>query len=83
MFCAGIDLKDLMATASLIQDPDLDTARKAFKLRAVIRRYQDGLTALEKVRASGRGCLDALRTGWGDDAEWAVAVQSLGWRWQG
>lgn len=48
MFCAGIDLQDLMALGSLIQDPDLDVARKAFRLRTTIRRYQDSFSALEK-----------------------------------
>jgi len=49
-FCAGIDLQDLIKTGSLVQDTELDTARKAFRLRAVIRRYQESLTALEKCQ---------------------------------
>jgi delta(3,5)-delta(2,4)-dienoyl-CoA isomerase len=62
MFCSGIDLQDLMAVGALVQDTNMDTARKAFRLRATIRRFQDSFTALEKcnkpvIAAIHGGCI--------------------------
>lgn len=47
MFTSGIDLQDLMNVGAVVQDTDLDVARKAKKLYAKIRWYQDMFSCLE------------------------------------
>jgi len=47
-FCSGIDLQDFLAIGKVTQDPDLDTARKALRIRPTIRRFQESFSALEK-----------------------------------
>ena len=51
-FCAGIDLKDLMALGSIVNDDELDTARKCIKLLNVIKKFQNHHMEIEKVESS-------------------------------
>ena len=48
-FCAGIDLNDLMALGSVVNDDELDTARKSIKLLTVIKNFQNYHMEIEKV----------------------------------
>ena len=48
LFCAGIDLSDLVSLGSLAM-ADGDPSRKAFQLHTVIRQFQDWITDLERV----------------------------------
>ena len=48
-FCAGIDLNDLMALGSVVNDDELDTARKSIKLLTVIKNFQNHHMEIEKV----------------------------------
>lgn len=47
-FCAGIDLNDLMALGSVVNDDELDTARKSIKLLTVIKKFQNHHMEIEK-----------------------------------
>ena len=51
-FCAGIDLNDLMALGSVVNDDELDTARKSIKLLTVIKKFQGHHMEIEKVESS-------------------------------
>ena len=51
-FCAGIDLNDLMALGSVVNDDELDTARKSIKLLTVIKKFQNHHMEIEKVESS-------------------------------
>ena len=48
-FCAGIDLNDLIALGSVVNDDELDTARKSIKLLTVIKKFQNHHMEIEKV----------------------------------
>ena len=50
-FCAGIDLNDLMALGSVVNDDELDTARKSIKLLTVIKKFQNHHMEIEKVES--------------------------------
>ena len=54
-FCAGIDLNDLMALGSVVNDDELDTARKSIKLLTVIKKFQNHHMEIEKVSQSLTG----------------------------
>ena len=51
-FCAGIDLNDLIALGSVVNDDELDTARKSIKLLTVIKKFQNHHMEIEKVESS-------------------------------
>ena len=51
-FCAGVDLNDLMALGSVVNDDELDTARKSIKLLTVIKKFQGHHMEIEKVESS-------------------------------
>lgn len=47
-FTSGIDLSDLAEMASLVTGEE-DIARKCRQLKALIKKYQDDISSLEKV----------------------------------
>lgn len=49
-FCAGIDLKEGIAKITeVVQNDEMDVARKARALRTLISGFQNDFTAIEKV----------------------------------
>ena len=48
LFCAGLDMKDLMSVGSVAMG-DGDVARKAFQLHPIIKELQGWITDLELV----------------------------------
>lgn len=48
-FTSGLDLAEFSETLNVGQDED-DVGRKAFSFRSIIKRFQDSISSLEKVR---------------------------------
>merc|ERR1711997_741215 len=47
-FCAGIDLNDLMKLGSVVNDDELDTARKSVMMFKTIKQFQNSFMEMEK-----------------------------------
>lgn len=47
-FCAGIDLNDLMKLGSVVNDDELDTARKSVMMFKTIKQFQNSFMEIEK-----------------------------------
>ncbi|KRX83708.1 Delta(3,5)-Delta(2,4)-dienoyl-CoA isomerase, mitochondrial, partial [Trichinella nativa] len=63
-FCSGIDFNDLAKFASIAYNADEDVARRAFKLRSLIQKFQNSFTSLEKcskpiIAAINGNCIGA------------------------
>jgi len=74
LFCAGIDLKEMMAIGAVTMG-DEDVARKAFKLRNTIKAYQDWFTDLEKCRKPVISAVHGACVGGGIDLVTATDVR--------
>jgi len=57
LFCAGIDLNNLMTLGQYALSPDVDVGRKSMEIREFVLAVQDSFSAMEKCRKPVIACV--------------------------